>query len=120
MNWIRAHNNYRGNERADELARNSVYHNIVHFSIEPPFTEVKTRLNKNLMEDWDKEWSLDNSCRVTKILYPTVHKGKAKELGGLTRERSRRLVEIVTGQNNLHYIYKKIYGNNTQWFGRHK
>ena len=71
-----------------------------------------TRQNEKLIEDWDKEWSLDNSCRTTKIFYPTVLKGKAKELGGLTHERSRLLIEIVTGQNNLHYIKNKIYGNN--------
>ena len=64
------------------------------------------------MEDWDKECSLDNSCRMTKIFYPAIRKGKAKVLGGLTHDRSRRLIEIVKGQNNLHYIKNKIYDNN--------
>ena len=26
--WIKAHHNYTGNERADELARNAVYNNV--------------------------------------------------------------------------------------------
>lgn len=108
INWIKAHNNYSGNERADELARNSVYHNIVNFNIEPPFSEIKANLNQKLMEEWDEEWQNEDSCRLTKIFYPTMHKGKAKELANLS---SRRLIEVVSGQNNLHYIQKKITGN---------
>ena len=36
LNWIKAHNNYKGNERADELARNAVYENIIFFGVDPP------------------------------------------------------------------------------------
>ena len=37
LNWMKAHNNYLADERADELSKNSAYHNIVvHFRIEPP------------------------------------------------------------------------------------
>ena len=78
MNRIKVHNCYLGNEKADKLARNSAYNIIVNFSIDPLFTEVKRPLNKKLMEDWDKDWSADNSFRRTNIFYPTVHKGKAK------------------------------------------
>ena len=35
-----------------------------------------------------------------------THKGKAN------REKSSRLIEIRTGQNNLHYIKNKISGDN--------
>ena len=34
--WIKAHHNYVGNERADELARNAIFNNIVLFGTYPP------------------------------------------------------------------------------------
>ena len=80
LNWIKAHNNYYGNERADELARNAAYHNVVNFNIEPPFSEIKMQQGLSLTEEWNKEWADDKACRMTKIFYPTTHKGKAKQL----------------------------------------
>ena len=110
LNWIKANNNYLGNKRADELARNAAYHNIVNFSIDPPFSVIKSNLNQAITKEWETEWGRENSCRMAKIFYPGVHKGKAKKLCDLTRDKSRRLIEIVTGQNNLNYIRNKITG----------
>ena len=110
LNWIKAQNNFEGNERADELARNSAYHNVVNFSIDPPFTAVKSHLTETLITEWNKEWDEDETCRMTKLFYPTMHKDKAKELCGLGRDKSRRFIEIITGENNLHYVQNKLKG----------
>ena len=45
---------------------------------------------------------------MTKKFYPTYNASKARELCGLSRKDSRRLIEIITGQNNLHYVQNKI------------
>ena len=99
-----------GNERADELARDAAYHNVVNFSIETPFSAIKANLTERINNAWSKEWQNESSCRMTKLFYQEVNKGKAKELCNLSRDKSRRLIEIVTGQNNLNYIKNKIQG----------
>ena len=46
--WVKAHNNYQGNERADELARNSVYNNEIQFSVDPPKSFFKKELKEGI------------------------------------------------------------------------
>ena len=41
LSWIKAHNNYMGNERADELARNATFSAITYWSVLPPFSYLK-------------------------------------------------------------------------------
>ena len=62
-----------------------------------------------IYDAWTRRWQADNSCRMTKIFYPTPHIGKSKVLLNLTRTKSRRLIEIVTGQNDLNYIQNKTF-----------
>ena len=108
--WIKAHHNYAGNERADELARNAVFNNVVLFSTYPPHSYFKRQLWAGIYEKWAEIWLEQNTCRMTKIFYPCPHKGKSRELLHLSRKQSRRLIEIVTGQNNLNYIQNKVTG----------
>ena len=108
--WIKAHHNYAGNERADELARNAVFNNVVLFSTYPPHSYFKRQLSAGIYDKWAEIWLEQNTCRMTKIFYPYPHKGKSRELLHLSRKQSRRLIEIVTGQNNLNYIQNKVTG----------
>ena len=47
------------------------------------------------------------TCR-TKLFYPNPDRSKAKQLLNLPRKKSRRRIEAITGQNNLHYVQNKI------------
>lgn len=113
LNWIKAHHNYEGNERADELARNAVYNNIIRFDINPPHSYFKKKLWEQVYAIWTDRWTEDKTCRMTKFFFPYCHKGKAKEILKLSRKQSRRLIEIVTGQNDLHYINNKVMNTDT-------
>ena len=108
LGWIKAHNNYLGNERADELARNAVYNNIVDFSVDPPHSYFKKSLWEAIYKLWTNRWQDNNSCRMTKIFYPNTHKGKSRYLLGLSRGKSRKFIEMITGQNDLYYIQNKV------------
>ena len=108
LDWIKAHNNHTGNERADELARNSVYESNVFFDIQPPMSLFKKEIKNCIRAEWTKEWRENPTCRMIKIFYPNQDISKAKQLLTLSRKKSRRLIEAVTGQNNLHYLQNKI------------
>ena len=108
LDWIKAHSNLSGNERANELARNSVYVSNVFFDVQPPMSMFKREISTCIQKEWTEEWQKNPTCRMTKIFYPNSDRSKAKRLLNLSRKKSRRLIEAITGQNNLHYVQNKI------------
>ena len=108
LNPVKAHNDYTGNERVDELARNAVYNNIIQFNIDPPHSYSKKHLKESICAKWTKRWKTRNTRRMTKLFYPHPNRGKSKALIKMSRNKARRVVEIRTGQNNLHYIQNKF------------
>ena len=53
----------------------------------------------------------DNAYRMTKIFYPKPDSNKAKKILKLNRGQLKKLIELVTGQNNLNYMNNKVYGS---------
>ena len=80
--WIKAHYNFMGNERADELARNAVFNNIVLFCTYPPLSFFKRQLWESIYEKWTEAWLEQNTCRMTKVFYPRPHRGKHAHIEG--------------------------------------
>ena len=108
LDWIKAHSDHEGNERVDELARNSMYISNVFFDIQPPMSLFRKEICNCIQKEWTEEWLKNLTCRMTKIFYPNPDRTKAKQLLNLSRKKSRRLIEAITGQNNLHYVQNKI------------
>ena len=108
LDWIKALSNLEGNERADELARNSVYVTNVFFDIQPPISLFKKDINRCIRNKWTEDWQKNKPCRKTKIFYHHPDKSKANQLLNLSRKKSRRVIEAITGQNNLHHVQNKI------------
>ena len=100
-----------GNERADQLARDSsnLEHNV--HGILLPYSHFKTELWDVIYKLWKEEWSTNNTCRLSKNFLPYPDKNKSKEILKLSRSQMRRLLELITGQNNLNYVQSKIYPN---------
>ena len=49
---------------------------------------------------------------MTKIFYPQPDSNKAKKILKLNRGQLKKLIELVTGQNNLNYMNNKVvYGS---------
>ena len=60
---------------------------------------------------WTKEWTEHPLCQQSKNFLPKPDRNKKNEVLKLGRCRLR-LIEIITGHNNLNYLQSKIYPNN--------
>ena len=74
-----------------------------------PIVIFKTELWDVTYKLWKDEWSTNSTCRLSKNFLPYPDKNKSKEILKLSRSQMRRLLELITGQNNLNYVQSKIY-----------
>ena len=109
INWIKAHVGHPGNERADALARNSVTLQQKNEGISPPYSYFNSQLSDITYKLWTNEWQTHPTCRLSKNFLLYQNKNKSKTIFKLSRSQMRRLLELVTGQNNLNYIQSKIF-----------
>ena len=63
------------------------------------------------IRDRERRWTNDNAYRMTKIFYPKPDSNKAKKILKLNRGQLKKLIELITGQNNLNYMNNKVYGS---------
>ena len=108
--WIKAHVGHDGNERADQLAREAVKNSQVGVNTPQSWACYKAQLKEDIYTEWERRWTNDNAYRMTKIFYPKPDSNKAKKILKLNREQLKKLIELVTGQNNLNYMNNKVYG----------
>ena len=109
--WIKVHVGYDGNERADQLAREAVKNSQVGVNTPQSWACYKAQLKTEIYNEWERRWTNDNAYRMTKIFYPKPDSNKAKKILKLNRGQVKKLIELITGQNNLNYMNNKVYGS---------
>ena len=72
-------------------------------SIDAPAGYDKLKLWAACYKQWTIEWQQLPTCRMTKIFFPKPNKIKTKKLLKHGRAYMRRLIECITGHNNLAY-----------------
>ncbi|GBN02556.1 hypothetical protein AVEN_89522-1 [Araneus ventricosus] len=68
VSWIKAHVNYPGNEKADELAKEATTTGQP-YTVLLPTTHIKSALKARLLTDWQELWTKgDTGCPIHKVL----------------------------------------------------
>ena len=105
--WTKAHVGTKGNERADELAKDGTNSkNLVNVRI--PKAELREKINDVFYEEWGREFSEYKGARMGKFFYSGPDKTRAKYVCKLARMSLARFVRVISGHNSLFYFRSKV------------
>ena len=74
-----------------------------------PYSHFKTQVTEITYKLCTDEWQRHPTCRLSKNFLPFPCKRKRKDILKLSRSQIRRLLELITDQNNLNYVQSKIH-----------
>ena len=106
--WVKAHAEYPGNERADNLAKMGTTRFNMTVDVPYPVKWAKSLIAENTHKTWNQEWWDYPHARQTKIWFPYIKKKISKGLIKLSRQELGLLVQLLTGHNRLRYHSSKI------------
>ena len=72
IEWVRAHVGLLGNEKADEAAKEATRLDPSEVSAKLSKTQIKHRLRRISLAEWQLNWNTSTTGRFTHKIYPTV------------------------------------------------
>ena len=104
--WIKAHANFEGNERADELANKGAkgQGDECHDWYPPPQAAIYKAVKDSLWRGFAKQWERHTEARQTKIFAPVVRPSGWIDTGILRscdRAEAGDIVRFMTGHTSL-------------------
>jgi len=109
FSWIKAHAGHRGNEMADQLAKEAANNkNIEQCYTKIPKSAVRSELKEQSVQQWQNEWERSSKGAITKSFFPKIEDRLKLRLNATTK-----FTAIVTVHGNIkYYLYKyKIIDN---------
>ena len=110
LTWIKTHVGYEGNELADTAAKQGALEPDMSIKIKVPIskTEITNKLKELINNKWMLRWTTSTDYKHSKNFLTNPDPILAKKILQLPRLKMKRLVEIVTGHNNLSYFQFKV------------
>ena len=109
LNWIKAHNEHKGNEYADEMANLAARCTQEHQLVPIAHKLFKAHLKTAIYAEWHSTWTTDPSkFKHTKIFFPRMDPKYSKLILKLNRTDLKLLIEIISGHTYLKAFSTKI------------
>ena len=100
LRWVKAHAGHKGNELADELAKEGTEQaQICENAPKIPESMVKMRFRLKFDTLWQQEWTVRTDCRQTKQWFPLLDKSRAFMILHQGRKAISWMVQLITGHN---------------------
>ena len=105
--WVQSHKGILGNEIADRAAKTGAkIKPTIHLNQSKE--SIEEAINNIAYDQWNTRWHNPQSCRQTKLFFPSIDRGKSKKVMKLNKHNLGALVRNVTGHAHLDWHRKKI------------
>ena len=102
LRWIKAHVDHRGNEMADQEAKQGA---LLGGSVLLPLplskTIVRSQIRTRIDQAWNTRWQDGLDCRQTKLFFPSPDKNKSYAITKMSRLTFGQITRFITGHNFL-------------------
>ena len=116
LHWIKAHNNYRGNEIADQEAKLGT-RKPVEIQLPIPKREIRNIIEANTKKIWQSKWKTQLKSKTMERLMPELDLSLASQIMKLSRNDMSIAVQYLTGHNFLlHHEKKMVKGEDRKLF----
>lgn len=106
MAWVPSHVGIKGNERADQLAKNATEKLTIDDNVAQEMKEAYSDVSKHIGKHWQKQYDDSNTGSAYRLLEPTT--SKKIKYSNKERDKEVTITRLRLGKCRLNYYLYKI------------